>query len=72
MSVVRLPTMSPVELAQLKALNWAFERIFRPVPLGEEILNLCAAIRQRWPDRLKQRTAIRLMVRQLRELRSFV
>jgi len=31
-------------------------------------LALCAKIRQRWPDRVLQREAIRKMVRQLREL----
>ena len=31
-------------------------------------LDLCIKIRQRWPDRVLQREAIRKMVRQLREL----
>lgn len=34
------------------------------------ILDVMAALRQRWPDRVIQRSAIRRMVKRLRELRG--
>ena len=44
----------------------------RVIPVGQQILDIMATIRQRWPARIECRGFIRRKMRELRELRSQV